>query len=315
MTRTFDQHRAAEEAPRFEIHEERNRPALLDALSNDRAYAAFALGHLEDELFAHSHYWTAHGPHGESGLVMHAGGALGKTSATMGDAAAIDAILSLHPGPRAGYLATTSPEHLTVLSRPYALSEPLTMMRMSVDSASFVGADGPVHRLERAHVRALNALYATGGGPTGYRGDHIEQGVYFGAFEGSRLLAVAGTHIIAPSTGVAVVGNVFTHESARNRGLAGRVTGAVTEALFDRGCPLVTLTVDPANTPAVRAYERLGYRRGPAVVEARFRRRDVLGVGSALRRWVARRRARTLVGGSEIEIAHGRTDANPIHER
>ena len=100
---------------------------------------------------------------------------------------------------------------------------------------------------------------------------------------------MAGTHIVAPHQGVAVVGNVFTLASARNRGLARAVTAAVTEALLSAGCSFVTLTVDPENTPAVRAYHRLGYADGPAVIEARLRRRDVLGLGSALRRWTARR--------------------------
>ena len=140
----------------------------------------------------------------------------------------------------------------------------------------------------RADARALNALYATGGGPTGYRGEHIERGVYFGAFEDCRLQAVAGTHLVAPQHGIAVVGNVFTRAEARGRGLAQAVTSAVTHELIERGCALVTLTVDPANTPAVSAYARLGYDRGAPIVEARMRRRDALGLGPALRRLFGR---------------------------
>ncbi len=103
------------------------------------------------------------------------------------------------------------------------------------------------------------------------------------------MVAVAGTHIVAPNIGVAVVGNVFTHPSYRGQGLATRVTARVTAELIERGCSLVALTVDPANTPAVRAYARLGYERGPAVVEARARRRDLLGLGAWLRRRAAPR--------------------------
>ena len=187
------------------------------------------------------------------------------------------------------------------------------MMRMTVDPHRFLGAGATasgLRRLVRADARALNALYATGDGPTGYRGEHIERGVYFGAFEDGRLLAVAGTHMIAPTMGIAVVGNVFTHASARSRGLARAVTAAVTRELFARGCAAVTLTVDPDNAPALRAYRRLGYEAGSPIVEARIRRRDSLGIGSALRRLFARR------GGEDGEaLLVARASARDEHGR
>jgi RimJ/RimL family protein N-acetyltransferase len=163
---------------------------------------------------------------------------------------------------------------------------------MAVTAASFQLVGGEVRRLHREDARALNMLYSSEGAPTGYSGDHIEQGVYYGAYEGGRLVSVAGTHVVAPNAGVAVVGNVFTHPQHRGGGLATRVTSAVTQELLDRrGCTLVALTVNPANIPAVRAYRRLGYEPGAPVIEARLRRRDPLGLGAALRRLVARRRA------------------------
>src|SRR5690606_2436163 len=128
--------------------------------------------------------------------------------------------------------------------------------------------------------------------------------IYFGAFDGDRLTSVAGTHIISPHQSIAVVGNVFTHPGYRGRGLATRVTGAVTRALLGRGCSEVVLTVAPDNQPAVAAYTRLGYRQGSAVVEARLQRRDIVGVGPGWRRFVARRQGRSL--GSHIEWVRGR---------
>ena len=293
MTRTSDRDRAAlGDASMFVVHEERDPHILRSLLNEDVAFAAFALGHLEPEMLPYARFWTADGSGGRTGIVMHARGSLGRTSVFAGDADAVEAALSLHPGPHTSYLATCAPEHVPVAERVYDLGDPLRMMRMSVESHSYQepGAPhAPVRRLVRADARQLNALYATGDGPTGYRGEHIERGVYFGAFDEGQLRAVAGTHMLAPNLGVAVVGNVFTHASARSRGLAGAVTGAVTRELFARGCALVTLTVDPDNSPAVRAYRRLGYVAGAPVIESRIRRRDVLGLGSALRRWFSRR--------------------------
>jgi ribosomal protein S18 acetylase RimI-like enzyme len=223
---------------------------------------------------------------------MHAGGQLGRALFATGDPAALDAMLSLHPGPLTTYLATAAPEHLPVLERYYVLSGALEMRRMSVTAGGFKPVKGEVRRLHREDARALNMLYSTEGAPTGYSGETIEQGVYFGAYEAGRLASVAGTHVVSPNAGVGVVGNVFTHPAFRGAGLAERVTSAVTAELLDRyGCPLVALTVNPENAPAVHAYRRLGYEPGATVVEARLRRRDIFGLGPALRRWVARRAA------------------------
>lgn len=294
MTHASDHdHATIGEASTFAVREESDPEVVRGLLSEDPAFAAFALGHLEPELLPFSRFWTAEAPGGRSGIVMHARANLGRTTVFAGDAHAVEAVLSLHPGPRGGYLATCAPEHVPAAERVYDLGDPLRMMRMTVESHIFrdppASAMTGVRRLVRVDARALNALYATGDGPTGYRGEHIERGVYFGAFDEGQLRAVAGTHMLAPHMGIAVVGNVFTHASARGRGLAGAVTGAVTRELFARGCAIVTLTVDPENTPAVRAYRRLGYVAGAPIVEARLRRRDMFGFGSMLRRWFAHR--------------------------
>ena len=297
MTRTLSRNRAGEgegEAALYRVHEERDGQRLLALLGEDRAYAAFAVGHLDRGLFDHARFWTAEGPAGEHAVVMHANGALGRMSVLSGDPAGVAATLSLHPGPRAGYLSTCAPAHLPAVRQVYALGGLIAMIRMSVDAESFRPAGAgigqrTVQRLTARDARALNALYATGGGPTGYRAEHIERGVYYGVFEGGSLASVAGTHLVSPGSGIAVVGNVFTRDSARGRGLATRVTSAVTTDLMERGCWQVTLTVDPENAPALRAYERLGYVRGAPVHEARFQRRDPLGLGALLRRRFTRR--------------------------
>ena len=283
--------------PLFRIHRERDRRALNAALSGDRVYAAYALGHLESPLFERSHFWVAEGEHG-SAVVLHAT-AIGRTLFVAGDPAAAEAVLSLHPGPRSTYLSTCAPEHLPVLERTHALSDTLRMMRMSVTKAAFAAVDGAVRRLRGTDARRLNALYALEDGPNFYTGDHVERGVYYGAFDGEELTSVAGTHIVAPQQSVAVVGNVFTHPAHRGGGLATRVTSRVTADLLDSGCALVVLTVNPTNTPAVPAYARLGYERGMPVVEARVQRRDRLGLGAWLRRRVARRRAGGRGDGSD----------------
>lgn len=170
------------------------------------------------------------------------------------------------------------------------------MLRMAVTATEFQPPDPPatgssVHRLRAPDVRILNQLYSSEGVPAYYTAGHLAEGVYYGVYAGQRLVSVAGTHVVSEQWAIAVVGNVFTHPDFRNRGYARLATGAVTEDLLKR-CTEVVLTVDPLNTPAVRAYRRLGYRDDCRLLEAAVTRKDLLGVGSWLERVVARYRGR-----------------------
>ena len=282
----------------YQVAPLRDRRAIEARLSDDRPFSAYALGHLEPELFAASQYWAADGPDGAA-TVMHSR-ALGSVTVAVGDSEAVSAILALHPGPRFGYLSTGAPEHLDAIERTHLVTETLHMVRMSVTSFTFQDV-GPVdlRRLRGHDVVRLNALYGTDGGPTHYTPEAVERAVYYGAFDGDRLISVAGTHVVSPHQSIAVLGNVFTHPRYRGRGLAKQVTAAVTRELLSRGCGEVVLTVNPENTPAVAAYSTLGYRRGSAVVESRLERRDLFGLSPLWRRYQARRRGRPL--GDEIE--------------
>ncbi len=290
VTDTLPRHASGSHAahPEYLVRQSRDWRELERWLADDRAFAAYALGHLEWGLFESASFWVAEGPQGAA-VVMHAG-ALGATTACIGAPDGVEAILSLHPGVRRSYLSTAAPEHMPILRRAYHVRDTLSMIRMSVTPASFRPIEGHVRRLRGRDAIGINALYASEGGPSHYFPDTIERAVYYGVFDGPRLASVAGTHIVAPNQGIAIVGNVFTDAAYRGLGLATRVTSAVTHELLERGCAEVALTVDPGNTPALAAYTRLGYRPGTSVVEARLERRDWMGIGPALRRHRARSR-------------------------
>ena len=292
---------AAEGASRYLVRRLRSAREIDRLLADERVYAAYAVAQLEPGLFEQSRFWAAEGSTGRA-LILHSEAGMGRALVTVGDPAALDALLSLHPGPLSNYLATGAPEHLPVIERHFTVSGAVEMRRMAVDVLTFHPAEGTaVRRLSGSDVSALNALYSTEGGPTGYTAAHIQRGVYFGAYDGRWLVAVAGTHVVAPEPGIAVVGNVFTHPAYRGGGLATQVTSAVTEELLTgSGCRSVVLTVNPMNTPAVQAYSRLGYAYDRDVVEARLQRRDTLGLGALLRRWAARRAAAGTAPGDEV---------------
>ena len=67
-------------------------------LAPHRRYAAYGLAQLEPPLFEQSQWWLAEGD-GETALLMHSRGGLGRALLALGDEIGLYALLSLHPGP------------------------------------------------------------------------------------------------------------------------------------------------------------------------------------------------------------------------
>jgi ribosomal protein S18 acetylase RimI-like enzyme len=285
----------------------KDREAIRRLLESRPVYAAYALGQLEPHLFSLSEWWLAEGAGGTAplesrALLLHSRGGLGNALFAVGEAAPLTALLCLHPGPRNTF-ATCEAEHIGVLRRFFCLSQEQPMLRMKVTPDTFRPPEGEARRLRGREVRLVNRLYNAEGAVASYTAHQIEDGVYFGAYVGERLVAVAGTHAVSPAHGVAVVGNVYTHPRYRGRGLGAQVTGAVTAAVVE-ACPLVVLSVDPRNRAAVRAYQRLGYEGECRLIEAAATRKDRLGLSSLVRRLVAVRRGgrRRRAGGVLIRL-------------
>ncbi|MBI4498938.1 MAG: GNAT family N-acetyltransferase [Chloroflexi bacterium] len=268
------------ERPR--VRELRDTEEILRYLEQDRAYAAAALGYLEPNLFAHSRWLVAQGK--TVGLCLFGGGPSGGLVFTMGDPEAVAAILDAERGPLQAYVIC-KPEHLPTVQERYALWDRQDLMRMAVTPATFQPVAGAAVRLGANDVEALNRLYRGESGAT-FAAYHLRQGVYCGIWEDRRLVAVAGTQMISWTYGTAIVANVLTHPHYRGQGYATAVTGAVTATLLEH-CREVVLNVDPSNTPAVRAYTRLGYRDAGRLSEAWGLRKQG-GFWSPLVRWLER---------------------------
>jgi ribosomal protein S18 acetylase RimI-like enzyme len=158
---------------------------------------------------------------------------------------------------------------------------------MSVSLDTFQPVDGAARRLRGRDLGDVDDLQRSEG--FGFHSAAaLDDGVYYGVYEAGRLVAMAGTHVVAPEVGVAIVGNVVTHPCFRRRGYGTAATGAVTATLLET-CPFVLLTVEERNETALRVYQRLGYREECRLIESGARRRDAFGLASLLRRWLARR--------------------------
>ncbi|MBF6601131.1 MAG: GNAT family N-acetyltransferase [Dehalococcoidia bacterium] len=269
-----------------------DREEIRRFLEARRPYAAYALGQLDPFLFRMTEWWLARREGERRALVLHSHGGLGNATFTMGEVDALEALLRLHPGPRHAFL-TCEVHHLDTVLRYFELDQRQTMIRMQVTRDSFRGVDAPVERLSGRAVREINQLYRTDGVPSFYSGRQIDDAVYYGAVRDGELVSIAGTHVISQMSGIAVIGNVYTHPRYRGLHLAEATTSAVTNLLL-RTCREVVLSVDPTNTPAVRAYERLGYAEVARLIEGAALRRDASGIVTAGRRALARLRGRAL---------------------
>jgi predicted GNAT family acetyltransferase len=215
----------------------------------------------------------------------------------MGENAALDALLRVHPGPRQTFF-TCEVQHLDTVLRHFDLEQRQTMIRMQVTRETFKPASPQgARRMTGRDVRTVNALYRTDGVPSFYSSRQIDDSVYFGAERDGRLVSIAGTHVISAVSGIAVIGNVYTHPGYRGRQLAQITTSAVTERLLQT-CREVVLSVDPTNVPAVRAYERLGFVEVARLIEGAALRRDITGAITWYRRFAARVRGR----GTDAEM-------------
>ncbi len=181
----------------------------------------------------------------------------------LGQAEAVDAILDEIKDERKMYLSIR-PEILPLIKKRWRVEGETAMWRMTVDGESFwpTPRDG-VARLGPKDLPALRELYddgrPTGEVPDFFTPEMVENGVFYGLREGGALVAAAGTHLVAPSEGVGAVGNVYTRRDRRGRGLAARVTSAVTTELLDMHLRTIALNVNQKNAAAIRVYEKLGY--------------------------------------------------------
>lgn len=236
-------------------------------LNQDREWSLYALADLDDGLFQHCG-WFGHG----DGLALVFRALTIRPIFVIGDAPDARELLAGLPE-SSGYL-NVRPQHLDSAEEFYAFRERHEMLRMVMqDFRPRHGADqscaGP---LTRADCDEIDRLYASGdGGGIAYAPFQLDDGFFRGIRRGGELVAVAGSQVVSRNEGVAAIGNVFTRPDFRGQGLAQIVTSAVVTALRAAGLATIGLNVEEANTAAVQAYERIGFRTalryhdGPAV--------------------------------------------------
>ncbi len=250
----------------------------------DRFFADYALGDLDPAHFQFTEWFGAEADHKLRAIVMLYNDLNPPIFFATGEAQGIEAILA-----RAVRLSRLSlsirEEHLPLVEQDYQI-ELVPMLKMALLAEDFTRADQAslrgvcrttkqspavkveiasrsalaMTRLDVSHLPQLEELYSYGGGDA-FRQRSLELGVFYGAFDGERLVSVAGTHIVSENERIAALGNVMTHPAYRGRGLATLATNAVCEELLDRGIEMIGLSVSRSNEAAIRVYEKIGFKR------------------------------------------------------
>jgi ribosomal protein S18 acetylase RimI-like enzyme len=178
-------------------------------------------------------------------------------------------LFAMGPGSvREALECVAGPVHLQVqrdaldeVARHAAVSSPRLMWRMRWTGRRLASPAGGTTRLGANDVPALQALYAdgqcSGESPDFFFPSMVADGVFYGIYEGTVLVAVAGTHLLAREESVAAIGNVYTRHDRRARGLGRLVTSAVLGELS--GIETIGLNVRADNNAALHLYESLGF--------------------------------------------------------
>lgn|SRR5574341_34461 len=248
-------------------------------LLTDPDYAAYALGDLDPHYAGHT-TWLAAAQTGEiEGLALLYDALTPPVLFLMGETSALSALLLHGIGPERIFF-TALPELESVLRAFYEVDFVHAMFRMRVAPGGFVRLpDCDDHSLmpvplDERHASQVTELHRAAARVDGrawediaFTPDMLRGGYYQGIFQNGTLLAVAGTHLVAPTERVAAIGNVVVHPDHRRRGLGGLVSQAVTRALLDAGFDRIVLNVWQNNAAAIKIYRRLGFRQVAAFIE------------------------------------------------
>jgi GNAT superfamily N-acetyltransferase len=232
--------------------------AIYALLSRDRIYSAYAICDLEADCRQRSRFLVAEDDHVMLGLWLFFGLRDAAAAFALGEPDALKTILTQAPELPDLVWFGVRDEHLPALGTRYSFDQPMLMKRMLTCAEWFRPAPGGVTRLGSDDLALIEDLYRRHA-KAHFSADQVTSGVYYGAWRDGQLVSIAGTHCLSPTYRLACVGNIFTRANYRGHGLASACTSAVIADLLT-DCTEVVLNVHADNPPAVRLYQKLGFR-------------------------------------------------------
>lgn len=240
-----------------------DRDEIRERLEHDRPWAAYALGDLSPGYF-HASEWYGPAGHPDAVALLYRATDT-PVLVTCGDPEGVAVALDeLPPEPR--MTLSIRPEVLPHLQGRWTTARTALMWRMLLPpDAQVLPCVQHTRRIGPDDLPDLLELFRdgreTGEEPDFFAPSMLADGTYYGAWKGERLIAAAGTHLVAPTMGIAALGNVYTRRECRGQGHGRAVTAAVVAELRRQSVPIIVLNVRQRNAAALRVYESLGFRR------------------------------------------------------
>jgi ribosomal protein S18 acetylase RimI-like enzyme len=170
--------------------------------------------------------------------------------------------------PASIYMSVAHPVY-ALLQKAYDFGEDVRpMWRMALhrlpEMAEIQAVAKPLRvvRLQPDDALRIQTLIAHGGDftPDAFEPSQLADGTFFGVENAAGdLLAVGGTHVVAPDSSLAAIGNMYTHPQWRQKGLGRAVLQAIVTGLYAQKLDTIVLNVDQRNGAARRLYEQFGF--------------------------------------------------------
>lgn len=225
-------------------------------LEEDRAWSAYALADLDPQFADDTEWYTD-----DRGVILIYRGLHPPVLVPSGEFRSMKRLFKKIPS--GTYTYTFLPEVRDWIGSNLAVHHEQRMWRMILASFSPIPRHGisPMRRLDHIDLPEVLALFGNHPDrPDSFTEDQLRQGVFYGAFRDSRLVSVAGTHILSRNFRVSAIGNVFTDPEFRNLGYGTQVTEAVVNELIEDGIETIVLNVAIDNAPAIASYQHLGFK-------------------------------------------------------
>lgn len=232
---------------------------LAELLKTDPETHLYGLGDVEEPFWSHS-TWYQEGP-AVVGLVS--AGEAWMTAYAMSRAApeaTLRLLAALQDSIPSGTWATGPTGMYEAMSGVRATRDAGPHWRMILENLAEVNGAADAVPLSMDDLAAVADLHASDEGSTFFMPGLLASNPFVGIWEDGRLVASAGTHVTSRKYGVAAIGAVITRPSHRGRGLGSFATSALCQLLAE-DYETVGLNVEASNEPALRVYDRLGFRR------------------------------------------------------
>jgi ribosomal protein S18 acetylase RimI-like enzyme len=253
----------------FDVDETRDKAQLRSLLSQDPVSAAYLLGDLVEPFFSQCRWLVASYRGRIEGVVLLYTGLSVPALLSYGAPDAVEAVLERFTRELPDTCYAKLPlEHAGAVNAYYRTDHVERLWVMGLRASELIGPDRKLDatRLSKSSpLEPIESIYADYPGNY-FEAGQLESGLYYGAYAAGRLVSIAGTHVLAPAEGIAVLGNVVTSAPARRSGYASACTARLIEGLAGMGCATVALQVAADNAAAITCYRNVGFRfRGIAL--------------------------------------------------